>query len=112
MKPSRSERRLEAFLGGRLTLVTALRSLVVGEPGELVELHETMHGNIPEARQALQSVLESPLIMTPREDSSGREYAITGRLVLGEALALDAAPSPDQTRGLGTLRPRRDSNPC
>lgn len=54
------------------------------------------------------------LTMTPREDAAGREYAITGRLVLGDALDLGAtAPShQDQARGRGVAyspRPRRDS---
>lgn len=94
-----------------------LKRLEVATRERLAKLHETMRGNIQEARQALQSVLESPLTMTPREDASGREYAITGRLVLGDALALDAtAPSrQDQARGLGVAdysRPQRDSNPC
>jgi hypothetical protein len=89
-----------------------LRRLEVATRERLTKLHETMRGNIQEARQALQSVLESPLTMTPREDSTGREYAITGRLVLGDALALGGpAPSPDQTRGLRVAdysRPRRE----
>lgn len=77
-----------------------LKRLEVATRERLAKLHKTLHGNIQEARQAIQSVLESPLTMPPREDSNGREYSITGRLVLGQALAVDIAPSPDQTREL------------
>jgi hypothetical protein len=65
-----------------------------------------MRGNVHEASQVLQSVFESGLTMTPRE------YAITGRPVLGETLAAGSAPSSDQARGLGVAdysRPQRDA---
>ena len=52
----------------------------------------TMRGNIAEARQALQSVLEGPLTMTPRQDTSGRESSPVARS--GAMLLLSVPPPP------------------
>jgi hypothetical protein len=78
----------------------------------LAKLHEMMHGHIQEARQVLQWVLESGLMMTPRQDAGSREYAITGRLVLGQALAAaGSGPLVGPGEGAGVAdssRPRRE----
>jgi hypothetical protein len=80
----------------------------------LAKLHETMHGSIEEARQVLHSVLEGGLTMTPRETSSGREYAIAGRLVLGDALKNDTpGAAVGDSRGAGVAynsRPQGDTH--
>ena len=77
-----------------------LRRLETATRERPATLHETMRGNIAQARQAPQPVLEGPIVMTPREDASGRKYAITGRLALGGALSSSSAPRRTKRRGV------------
>ena len=76
----------------------------------LGSLRDAMSGNVDDGRRVLRALLAGGLIMTPQETASGKEYAMTGRVVLGDLLS---TAEPDQVSAVSIGgRPRRDSNPC
>lgn len=77
----------------------------------LANLRGAMHSNVHEGRKVLRALLVDGLMMTHRQTDSGKEYAITGHVVLGDALSATAEPDQVSAVSIGG-RPQRDSNPC
>jgi chromosome segregation ATPase len=61
--------------------------------GRLADLRGLLARNSTEARQALEAILEGPLVFTPVMTPKGKRYNITGKVAVGNLVVLE----PDRT---------------